>query len=578
MEGATRLARPWALWLPALSQAATRAGLRVELSGLSELTEAPSFEELEAETQGTVGLLIFGCVKPTALKPVRRLQIPAVLIGDLEHSVDQTVLAPIQHITTDKIAMGRCATRRLIDAGHTRIGFFCAPHPPGGWNDQWLTGYRLALMEAGLSDDPAIRPVLHGPNRDEIGVDAAHHMIGLDDPPTAYVVPTMRGAARFRQTMSTLGIELAPNQLAIGGRTEEAAEYGMNDYPLLAEPVTEMAVLASDILARQIETGPLPAAQTLVPFHVHNDPSHASVAEKGAPAMQTAPPSLNANGTHSHLSSGPYQGAHAMKTSPDFPPTDSTTPASAAAGARSRGFTLIELLVVISIIALLIALLLPALQSAREAARSAQCLSRERQMGIAMATYQADNNGYYPRQSGGGTDFLTALGPYIDPGQEDHSNSIGMWNKSNGPGKNFFLDPASGHNPTLSSAAEIRQHASISSWRVFNYSLSVYFGWWAGDNGAPPADGHRRDFSAQPSRHGVMTAIKGSNWTRWPRFDNRWIDRLMLFPHPGDTANLLFRDGHAANVGTSNQLKEKNIPIGSGEIILNPDSWQAAAP
>ncbi|MFW6038960.1 MAG: type II secretion system protein [bacterium] len=52
-----------------------------------------------------------------------------------------------------------------------------------------------------------------------------------------------------------------------------------------------------------------------------------------------------------------------------------------------RGFTLIELLVVISIIALLIAILLPALKAAREAARSMQCLSNQRQIGIAMAVY-----------------------------------------------------------------------------------------------------------------------------------------------------------------------------------------------
>lgn len=63
---------------------------------------------------------------------------------------------------------------------------------------------------------------------------------------------------------------------------------------------------------------------------------------------------------------------------------------------KQRAFTLIELLVVISIIALLIAILLPALKAARESARAVQCLSNERQLGIAYAAYAADSDDYYP--------------------------------------------------------------------------------------------------------------------------------------------------------------------------------------
>ncbi len=62
----------------------------------------------------------------------------------------------------------------------------------------------------------------------------------------------------------------------------------------------------------------------------------------------------------------------------------------------SNGFTLIELLVVIGVIALLLSVILPSLNLAKEQAKGIYCLSNLRQMTIASATYNSENNGYFP--------------------------------------------------------------------------------------------------------------------------------------------------------------------------------------
>jgi prepilin-type N-terminal cleavage/methylation domain-containing protein/prepilin-type processing-associated H-X9-DG protein len=74
-----------------------------------------------------------------------------------------------------------------------------------------------------------------------------------------------------------------------------------------------------------------------------------------------------------------------------------------------KAFTLIELLVVIAIIAILAALLLPALAATKRKAQTIQCLSTQRQWGIALQLYATQNDDQMPRD---GTDAGGSYSPY----------------------------------------------------------------------------------------------------------------------------------------------------------------------
>lgn len=80
---------------------------------------------------------------------------------------------------------------------------------------------------------------------------------------------------------------------------------------------------------------------------------------------------------------------------------------------RRRAFTLIELVVTLAIVILLISLILPAIQHSRESARRATCASSLRQIGIAVAGYEATHKVLPPGSTVGWSVFASLL-PHIE--------------------------------------------------------------------------------------------------------------------------------------------------------------------
>jgi LacI family transcriptional regulator len=172
-----------------------------------------------------------------------RQNMPVVLIDrDLPNVVVDAVL-------TDHQLGGVLATRHLIELGHKRIACIAGPSSITPSAER-ITGYRMALEEAGLSYDENL--LLRGDYHAQSGMEITHSILKMDPRPTAIfalndlmALGALRAAAEASCSV--------PSDLAIVGYDDlELAQFTNPPLTTIAQPKKEIGAQAVNLLVERI--------------------------------------------------------------------------------------------------------------------------------------------------------------------------------------------------------------------------------------------------------------------------------------------------------------------------------------
>jgi LacI family transcriptional regulator len=216
----------------AVEEAASEGGFGLALCITRNQLEREALYLSWLDTQHLDGL-IFATNRPDdgSLRKLIRERSNIVLIDEDVPGVD------VPKVFVDNVEGGYLATRRLIDAGHTRIAHVTGPQALFTVRER-LQGYQRALDEAGIPFDASL--VRFGTYDRRFGQTAAAELIARDDPPSAIFASSDYLVVGMLETLRERGFEVPRDMSIVGFDDMEFAS-------LLMPPITTMRQSAREI-------------------------------------------------------------------------------------------------------------------------------------------------------------------------------------------------------------------------------------------------------------------------------------------------------------------------------------------
>ncbi|MEV4426861.1 LacI family DNA-binding transcriptional regulator [Streptomyces sp. NPDC049602] len=188
--------------------------------------------------------------------PKAAREVPTVLVNCYDAEGELPSVVP------DEIGGGHRAARRLVDAGHERIGFInLDPDIPAALGRR--EGFERALREAGLSLDPSL--VVSGHATADGGYTAACELLDRADRPTALFCGNDRMAMGAYDAIKERGLRIPDDVAVVGYDNQELiAAYLRPKLTTLALPFEAMGAKGVDMLAALAAGQPLDTRRVTV--------------------------------------------------------------------------------------------------------------------------------------------------------------------------------------------------------------------------------------------------------------------------------------------------------------------------